>query len=134
MPWESFLKKACKALNFLSYFPCFLYFSLHFRLVLLAYMRTGSSLLGEILRWHSDVFYLYEPFRVAEFADKMSFDQIDTILNEWMQRLVSCDFSDLTRIDRKGVLKPKRGLAKQSVNILKLFLLNRLKNKQVRNS
>ena len=38
--------------------------------IILTYMRSGSSLTGEIMQQHPDSFYVYEPLRMLQTAQK----------------------------------------------------------------
>lgn len=37
-------------------------------IVILTYMRSGSSFVGDVLQQNKDVFYLFEPLRLPQFA------------------------------------------------------------------
>ena len=69
--------------------------------ILLSYMRSGSTLLGQIISSSPEVFYLFEPFRVIHrFLENGSSRTYNTIMGQnfvfwyknWFAKLTSCDF------------------------------------------
>ncbi|ESO96515.1 hypothetical protein LOTGIDRAFT_159931 [Lottia gigantea] len=81
------------------------------QVILVAYMRSGSSFVGNILQYNPDVFYVFEPLYTLEqfytsaikkpitFFHKPPFFKGDVdyeeLKNEYVSKALSCDFRNL---------------------------------------
>ncbi|XP_075245251.1 carbohydrate sulfotransferase 4-like isoform X3 [Convolutriloba macropyga] len=85
-------------------------------------MRSGSTLLGELFRQNADILYVFEPFRVFNsYLSDTAQDQTKEKL-KWLQRLKSCDFSDILEMNNSsssfGVRKWPLALEQSSLPIV----------------
>ena len=85
--------------------------------ILLSYMRSGSTLIGRIILQDPQVFYLYEPFRVIHrFLENGSARTYDTITDpnfvsmykKWLPKITSCDFQSTILSSRFMDVSAKR--------------------------
>lgn len=64
--------------------------------VILAQMRTGSSVVGQMLNQNKDFFYLYEPLHVAHDWESEGITKIETnpLMTSLLRNISQCEFSD----------------------------------------
>ncbi|XP_075262694.1 carbohydrate sulfotransferase 5-like [Convolutriloba macropyga] len=77
-------------------------------IIILTYMRSGSTLLGEVFKQHKDVLYLFEPFRVAEKSGESDSESKEKKLN-WLHRFLKCNFNDVFKWSKDPLIAKKKG-------------------------
>ena len=88
-----------------------------FRVIILTYGRSGSTLIGEIFKTDPDIIYLFEPFRVKrrEEGGLKRKNRVESLL-----KINDCNFSEFIATDeiQPGVFKRKEGFSRKVLNLI----------------